>query len=565
LSIVEADARFRPEARTTDAATLLRVLRADGLSFFRRLSSRHRRAIAELRLICRDRLPRGLESRVALLETLRRAQEARRVLQLRTSFLSSTLGLLWAEEKTSWSDARALVAWVRGALSELGGTNLIVLAARTQELRVFSDFADALQATAQTVHSTLDELQQTIRADTRALFGCPDHNYSPITQLAARALVWRESVALINEWVAARKSLEHLNSEGLGAIADRLSNGTIDPKEAHPITDLLISETLWQRAAKEDPELFSIEGDVRNEQVERFRELDQQRIRLSSHEVLGRYLDQRPNGSAGEMGIIRAEIEKKRGHRAMRKLMLDAGSAVQRLKPIFLMSPLSVAQFLPPGRLTFDLIVIDEASQVTPEDAFGAMARAKQIIVVGDDKQLPPTNFFKIVNAGDDDDGEDDEPIRPDRPSDFESILTLSRAKGMTERMLAWHYRSKHPSLIALSNHECYADRLLLPPSPFAQTSEFGLSFVQTARGHYDRGGTSRDLVQANEVAKAVAEHVKAHPNKSLGVACLSVQQRDAVEDMIDKSGIRSEVEAFAPKAERLFVKNLEAVQGGRA
>jgi superfamily I DNA and/or RNA helicase len=128
--------------------------------------------------------------------------------------------------------------------------------------------------------------------------------------------------------------------------------------------------------------------------------------------------------------------------------------------------------------------------------------------------------------------------------------------------MLAWHYRSKHPSLIALSNEECYTGRLLLPPSPLIQTSEFGSSLVKTPRGHYDRGGTSRDLVQAEEVAKAVAEHMRRYPNKSLGVACLSAQQRDAVDDMIDKLGIRSDVEGFTPKEERLFVKNLEAVQG---
>ena len=278
--------------------------------------------------------------------------------------------------------------------------------------------------------------------------------------------------------------------------------------------------------------------------------------------MLARYLDQRPNGYAGAMGIIRAEIEKKRGHRPIRKLMSDAGTAVQQLKPILLMSPLSVAQFLPPGRISFNLLIIDEASQVAPEDALGVVARANQIVVVGDDKQLPPTNFFKMVNAGDEYEEDPEEPARPDKPTDFESILTLARTRGMSERMLAWHYRSKHPSLIALSNEECYAGRLLLPPSPFVQTSEFGLSLSSDPRGHYDRGGTRCDLIQAEEVAKAVAEHIRHYPNKSLGVACLSVQQRDAVDDMIDKIGIRAEVEAFTPKEERLFVKNLEAVQG---
>ena len=113
------------------------------------------------------------------------------------------------------------------------------------------------------------------------------------------------------------------------------------------------------------------------------------------------------------------------------------------------------------------MLVIDEASQVAPDDALGAVARAKQLIVVGDHKQLPPTNFFKMVNAGGDDGNEEDEEItNVDRPSDYESILTLARSRGMAERMLAWHYRSKHPSLIALSNDQCYAGKLLPPPKP---------------------------------------------------------------------------------------------------
>ena len=203
-----------------------------------------------------------------------------------------------------------------------------------------------------------------------------------------------------------REALWHLRVEGLAVIAGGLVDGSISSKEARPITDLLVAESLWRRATNENPGLSSIDGIARTECVAEFRDLDQQRIRASRQEVLARYLDKRPTGYAGAMGIIRAEIEKKRGHRAIRKLMTDAGSAVQHLKPILLMSPLSVAQFLPPGQLSFDLLVIDEASQVAPEDALGVVARAKQIVVVGDDKQLPPTNFFKMVNAGDDHDEE---------------------------------------------------------------------------------------------------------------------------------------------------------------
>ena len=122
------------------------------------------------------------------------------------------------------------------------------------------------------------------------------------------------------------------------------------------------------------------------------------------------------------------------------------GGVIQRIKPVMLMSPLSVSQFIPPGTLTFDLLVIDEASQVKPEDAIGAIARARQLVVVGDRHQLPPTNFFDRVVAGLDDDEEDAPPAAP--LGDLESVLTLCTARGMPDRTLSWHYRSRHPSLI---------------------------------------------------------------------------------------------------------------------
>jgi Protein of unknown function (DUF4011)/AAA domain len=463
------DGHFRRDAWTCDAVRLVLTLRADGPSFLRRFTRRYRQANADIRAICRSKPPKSLKDRIALLEALQKAQEGRREFSKKARSLSSALGPLWAELDTPWAEARALADWVRFACCELGGARLIGLAARIQDLRVFSDYASSLEAEANEARKAFDEVLKEVRADVERVFGSPDYDRVPITRLVSRVSIWVKHSDLINDWVPARDALLHVHSEGLGIIADGLIDGTIHLKEARPITDLLISESLWRRAAAETPELTSIDGNVRSEHVSEFRELDQQRIRAARHEVLARYLDQRPSGyAAGAMGIIRAEIEKKRRHRAIRKLISDAGPAMQRLKPVFLMSPLSVAQFLEPGRLSFDVLVIDEASQVAPEDALGVISRAKQIVIVGDDKQLPPTNFFKMVNAGDDDSDEDSEESRsPDKPSDFESILTLARTRGISERMLAWHYRSKHPSLIALSNDECYASAyfFLLAPS----------------------------------------------------------------------------------------------------
>jgi len=197
--------------------------------------------------------------------------------------------------------------------------------------------------------------------------------------------------------------LEALDRHGLAEIAAGLTNGSIQAGEAGPMTDLLIAEALWSRACSDDPSLNTIDGSERSQIVSDFRALDRKRIELARSEVLASYFERRPSGNAGEMGVIHAEIGKKRRHLPIRKLIEKAGSAVQRLKPVFLMSPLSVAQFLPPGRLTFDLVVIDEASQVPPEEAFGVVARGRQLVVVGDDKQLPPTNFFRMVAEDEDD------------------------------------------------------------------------------------------------------------------------------------------------------------------
>src|SRR5262249_44910165 len=229
------------------------------------------------------------------------------------------------------------------------------------DLRVFSDFADSLEAAANMSRHARDELQKEVQADIRGIFGRPDYDRVPITQLVNCVSIWIKNSGLINDWVIARDALLHLQGEGLEIIAARLFDGTIRPKEAWSITQLLISESLWRRATADTPEITSIDGKVRSEQGSKFRELDQHRRRAARHEVIARYLDQRPNGGkVGEMGIIRAEIEKKRRHRAIRKLISDAASAIQRLKPVFLMSPLSVAQFLPPGKCSFDLLVIDE-------------------------------------------------------------------------------------------------------------------------------------------------------------------------------------------------------------
>ena len=182
---------FRNEAWSCDTKSLLIALRADGPSFFRQFSSRYRQAKADLRMICPSKPPKNLKDCIALVETLETAKQNRREFEMRTPLLSSALGSIWAAHKTPWADARALAAWTRSALSEIGGGRLLKFAARTQDLRAFSAFADKLQSATITAHEALEELQQIVRADLQLLFGSQDYTRVPITELSTRISIWQ--------------------------------------------------------------------------------------------------------------------------------------------------------------------------------------------------------------------------------------------------------------------------------------------------------------------------------------------------------------------------------------
>lgn len=131
----------------------------------------------------------------------------------------------------------------------------------------------------------------------------------------------------------------------------------------------------------------------------------------------------------------------------------EMGDAMSKLAPCMLMSPLSVAQFLPSEQALFDLVIFDEASQIAPWDAIGTMARGKQVVIAGDPRQMPPTSFFNRA-ANDTDETEED----------MESILDECLAAGLYNHSLSWHYRSRHESLIAFSNHQYYDGNLITFP-----------------------------------------------------------------------------------------------------
>ena len=207
------------------------------------------------------------------------------------------------------------------------------------------------------------------------------------------------------------------------------------------------------------------------------------------------------------------------------------------------------------------MVIFDEASQIAPEEAAGAIMRGAQVIIGGDTKQLPPTRFFSVIGS-DDADAASEEEGRV-----FESILDESSGLNLPQKMLRWHYRSRDEELIAFSNHHFYADRLFTFPNVQAERH-------RTRRGVRARAG--RASIGAGGICGATRSKRSAWsiwslsmpqqaPDQTLGVITFSYAQRDAIiAEWEKRRREQPQFEAFFDEnaPEPFFIKNLEMVQG---
>lgn len=376
---------------------------------------------------------------------------------------------------------------------------------------------------------------------------------------------WRDNVRLFRPWcqfLAARSRLLEL---GLATLVTEHETGRIArPTLADAFERSALEQwrTAWLDRA---PILRDFNGDFHRHDIEQFRALDRAQQALSQQYVLTRLeaalprLDLAAKGS--ELETLLRETRKKTRHLAIRKLLAATTALRKRLKPCFLMSPLSVAQYLPPDA-AFDLVVFDEASQIETHDAIGAIARGSQVVVVGDSKQLPPTRFFSRKV--------DDEDAAPNENDveDLESILDEAAAKRIPQRSLGWHYRSKHDALIEFSNREYYGNELQVFPAANRQASDLGVVWHRIADGVYHSGGGEHARTNPREAEVLVDYLVSAllrhrPEDRTFGVVTFSMTQRDRVLDLLDAK--RKELPALERHfsgPEKVFVKNLENVQG---
>lgn len=265
------------------------------------------------------------------------------------------------------------------------------------------------------------------------------------------------------------------------------------------------------------------------------------------------------NDDKNSYNLLKRELSKKRKIMPTRQLLKTIPELVLALKPCLMMSPLSVSKFLESEIYKFDIVIFDEASQVCTENAIGAISRGKQVIITGDSKQLPPTNFFQ--KSIDDELGMDEDEYNDINA--YESIL--DEAYLLPEKTLKWHYRSRHESLISFSNFYFYKNNLITFPTNVEIQKDIGVEYIYLENGYYDKGGKKGNIIEAEKVANLVFEHFKNFPNRSLGVVTFGETQQIAIETCINtRRMLDNNFEIFfsEEKESSFFIKNLENVQG---
>ena len=475
---------------------------------------------------------------------------------------------LWRGERSDWDVLESYIRWVvefRGLCvrHNLSG-HALELASRTAP---DVSAVERLRASADEASARLDALRETV--------GWPaDHLASaPLEEIAGRARELAEGAALGPRWAAFEAARQTVAGGLAGELLPAAMRGEL------PFGDLsrAFRRAFWLKwltaVVRARPALERFHTLAHEERVAEFRQLDQRVLLENRAALVGQLRDRvqhalRAPEAAAALPALRAQMARQRGHAPLRVTMQRAAPAIRAIKPCFLMSPLTAAQYLEGARPSFDLVIFDEASQLPPEDAVGAIMRGARLVVVGDPKQLPPTNFFTAQS------GQTVVPLTDDGEplyDDAESVLEEFMGAGVPMSRLKWHYRSAHESLISFSNVSFYDADLYTFPSVETETTTLGLQFEHVADGVYE--GKGLNALEARRVADEVvrfareqlARAARGEETQSLGVGTFNLRQQLAIQDELEQR--RRDDPGLEPFFDRgadepFFVKNLENIQG---
>lgn len=392
------------------------------------------------------------------------------------------------------------------------------------------------------------------------------HKNSTISTLISRVDECQRSKEVLKYWSSYQSPRKKILKSHAKEILIELEENDIPLDRLPDVYNLSYYSSLMEKIYQEFPSLKEIGGGQLLKHQEEFREYENKLMGLESKRIVDALYSKkimegittgRPS-ELTEFALIHFQCSLKRMSINLRNLIARSGTALSQLIPCFMMSPATVSELLPKEKEIFDLVIIDEASQMLPCDALGSINRAKRSVIVGDPKQLPPTTFFQAIFNSDG--GEDD------YSSDADSILDLTRSAGAKTRELRWHYRSRHSSLIQFSNSRFYDDKLIVFPGTDENRKDRGVIFHHIEEGIY-KSGLNR--IEADRVVEAAIAFMSNPSNKELSLAIVTMnqKQRDYIDDELYlKSEQNIRVKQYLKRWQGtlypFIVRNLETIQG---
>ena len=494
---------------------------------------------------------------INLAEKLMKLQSASVAFSENENAVLGCLGPCYNGSDTDWQHVMSELDTLRGYFADnesFGSLPRLSQDGFTAEKEGFRADADELESAIQGIEESRSRLAKQFSAEALDLDNC---SYGECLDKLDGCL--SDFDKLVN-WRSFEHLLGQIREADLASFVDLVIEKHVAPEQIIGAYRRVFLRQWIEYIIFSDPVLASFTRIKQDQAVLTFVDKDRKQYEISKLQIKAELSQQRPNlemvagGSA--VAILRREGQKKRKQMPIRKLLSETGSLVQLLKPCFLMSPLSVSTFLDPEKISFDTVIFDEASQIFPQDAIGAIYRGKQLIVVGDSKQMPPSNFFNASSDIDDDDEEIGD------INDFESILDICSSVFSTER-LSWHYRSHYEQLIAFSNLNFYNNGLVTFPSASTDQKGIGVDYYYVD-GVFDRKSkTNRE--EAEFIVELIYRNIETFPKRSLGVVAFSVAQQNLIDKLLSKR--REEDPSYEwffrnDSKEPFFVKNLETVQG---
>ena len=509
------------------------------------------------------------EKVIPLLELVIQYQKEQAVLDENAGMLSQMLEFLWNGGNSDWKNLIFIcesVIRIHQALISISKDPINAKEIRSQLASQLSDGAKTYQdINKENLQAFVDLFEKTSSVENQLTEILGIDFRTPLKANADWSLIWKENalrwkdnIDSLRDWSSWNLAVEKARRAELSLVIENYRNGKLKNEEVIDSFRKGVYRLSAEFIISSDANLSAFNGKLFETKIRKYKEKTKYFGELTKAELFSKLASSIPSftqeaSQSSEIGILQRAIRNKGRGMSVRKLFDLIPNLLPRLCPCMLMSPISVAQYFDVDQSKFDLVVFDEASQMPTCEAVGAIARGKNVIVVGDPKQMPPTNFFSTTNF-------DEENAEKE---DLESILDDCLALSIPSKHLLWHYRSKHESLIAFSNSNYYDNKLLTFPSPDDLATKVNNVHVP---GFYDRGKTRQNRFEATAIVEEVIRRLSdpVLSQRSIGIVTFSSAQQNLIDDLLNEAlKLRPDLDAIASESsEPIFIKNLENVQG---